>query len=155
VSQIVTKPPSEPAQRGLTLIAKTLQNVANNVTFGNKEEYMVWLNDFITANFSACQDYFDQMATVPSSGPTISTGKVDPADKEKALDYVHTQAKKLEGKMTKYSKKPFYPSYQKNLRAFEQADASYEEEKFKLEQQEGGQKKKRKDCFEFRTFTDT
>src|SRR5690242_5468834 len=44
------------------MIAKTLQNIANNITFGHKEEHAVWLNDFITANFSACQDYFDQIA---------------------------------------------------------------------------------------------
>lgn len=54
--------PSEQAQKGLTNIAKTLQNVANNVTFGNKEEHMGWLNDFVSQNFLACQDYFDDVS---------------------------------------------------------------------------------------------
>jgi hypothetical protein len=59
---IALEPPGPDSQRALTLIAKTIQNVANNVTFGNKEQYMEFLNEFVTSNFAACQDYFDEVA---------------------------------------------------------------------------------------------
>jgi hypothetical protein len=55
-------PPNEQAQRGLTLIAKVLQNIANGVTFGKKEHFLEWLNPFIAESISACQDYFDEVA---------------------------------------------------------------------------------------------
>jgi len=63
--RILKSPPASDAQRGLTNVAKTLQNVANNITFGQKEQHFEWLNDFITTNFSALQDYFDAIATPP------------------------------------------------------------------------------------------
>lgn len=37
-------------RRGLLLIAKVVQNLANNVLFGVKEPYMYALNDFLTKN---------------------------------------------------------------------------------------------------------
>jgi hypothetical protein len=37
-------------RRGLLLIAKVVQNLANNVLFGAKEPYMFPLNDFLTQN---------------------------------------------------------------------------------------------------------
>ena len=37
-------------RRGLLLIAKVIQNLANNVLFGAKEPYMFPLNDFLTQN---------------------------------------------------------------------------------------------------------
>lgn len=36
---------------------------------------------------------------IPSSAPTVSTGKVDVAEKERSLDIVHAQAKKLQPKL--------------------------------------------------------
>lgn len=39
------------AQRGLTLIAKILQNLSNSVAFGDKEAYMQPLNPLLTQNF--------------------------------------------------------------------------------------------------------
>ena len=42
--------PSKDMRRGLLLIAKVIQNLANNVLFGAKEPYMFPLNDFLTQN---------------------------------------------------------------------------------------------------------
>lgn len=47
---LVATPPSKEMRRGLLLIAKVIQNLANNVLFGAKEPYMYPLNDFLTQN---------------------------------------------------------------------------------------------------------
>ncbi len=48
VEGLVATPPSKEMRRGLLLIAKVTQNLANNVLFGAKEPYMFPLNDFLT-----------------------------------------------------------------------------------------------------------
>lgn len=45
---LVSSTPSKEMRRGLLLIAKVVQNLANNVLFGAKEPYMFPLNDFLT-----------------------------------------------------------------------------------------------------------
>jgi neurofibromin 1 len=47
---LVASIPSKEMRRGLLLIAKVVQNLANNVLFGAKEPYMFPLNDFLTSN---------------------------------------------------------------------------------------------------------
>ncbi len=50
VEGLVSTPPSKEMRRGLMLIAKVIQNLANNVLFGAKEPYMFPLIDFLTNN---------------------------------------------------------------------------------------------------------
>lgn len=50
VEGLVTQAPSKEMRRGLLLIAKVIQNLANNVLFGAKEPFMFPLNDFLTQN---------------------------------------------------------------------------------------------------------
>jgi hypothetical protein len=50
VEGLVSTPPSKEMRRGLLLIAKVIQNLANNVLFGAKEPYMFPLIDFLTDN---------------------------------------------------------------------------------------------------------
>lgn len=47
---LISTTPSKEMRRGLLLIAKIIQNLANNVLFGVKEPYMLPLNDFLTQN---------------------------------------------------------------------------------------------------------
>jgi neurofibromin 1 len=47
---LVNLVPTKEMRRGLMLIAKIIQNLANNVLFGAKESYMIPLNDFLTGN---------------------------------------------------------------------------------------------------------
>jgi neurofibromin 1 len=47
---LIASAPSKEMRRGLLLIAKVVQNLANNVLFGAKEPYMFPLNDFLTQN---------------------------------------------------------------------------------------------------------
>lgn len=48
--RLVQEPPSKEMRRGLLLIAKVIQNLANNVLFGAKEPYMAPLNGFLAEN---------------------------------------------------------------------------------------------------------
>ncbi|KKA28671.1 hypothetical protein TD95_004752 [Thielaviopsis punctulata] len=50
VEGLVSTPPTKEMRRGLLLIAKVVQNLANNVLFGAKEPFMFPLNDFLTEN---------------------------------------------------------------------------------------------------------
>ena len=47
---LISNTPSKEMRRGLLLIAKVVQNLANNVLFGAKEPYMYPLNDFLSQN---------------------------------------------------------------------------------------------------------
>ena len=50
------------SRRGLILISKVLQNLSNGVEFGQKEEYMLPLNPFITENIPMMHRFFDRLA---------------------------------------------------------------------------------------------
>lgn len=53
---------NDEAKRGLTLIAKTLQNLANGVTFGKKEMFMEPMNEFIESHTEECLQYFEAVS---------------------------------------------------------------------------------------------
>lgn len=55
------------ASRCFTLIAKTLQNLANLVEFGWKEEYMKEMNTFIVANLDNMKNFIDKISVCYSS----------------------------------------------------------------------------------------
>jgi neurofibromin 1 len=50
VEGLVSTPPSKEMRRGLLLIARVIQKLANNVLFGPTDPYMSPLNDFLTQN---------------------------------------------------------------------------------------------------------
>ena len=54
---IVDKQPSSQMKRGLMLVSKILQNIANHVEF-SKEQHMLPFNDFLTANFEIARRFF-------------------------------------------------------------------------------------------------
>lgn len=49
-------------RRGLLLIAKIIQNLANNVLFGAKEPYMFPLNDFLAHNVFDVMGFLRQIS---------------------------------------------------------------------------------------------
>jgi len=59
-------PPNEQTQRNLVLLAKVLQNLANEVQFGAKEPHMQRLNDFIVENQDDLHKFFDAISTKPN-----------------------------------------------------------------------------------------
>ncbi|KAK4702288.1 hypothetical protein P7C70_g3933, partial [Phenoliferia sp. Uapishka_3] len=60
---LVPHPPDSKAQRSLTLIAKTLQGLANFSTFGQKEPWMFPMNGFVQDHTSAFVDFIDNIST--------------------------------------------------------------------------------------------
>jgi Ras GTPase-activating protein 1 len=54
-------PPMKSA-RAFTLVAKTLQNLANLVEFGWKEEYMKDMNTFIIDNLTSMKNFLDKIS---------------------------------------------------------------------------------------------
>ena len=57
---IVEKQPPQNIKRGLMLMSKILQNIANHVEF-SKEQHMVCFNDFVRSNFEAGRRFFIQV----------------------------------------------------------------------------------------------
>uniref|UniRef100_A0A8C7U533 Ras GTPase-activating protein 1 n=1 Tax=Oncorhynchus mykiss TaxID=8022 RepID=A0A8C7U533_ONCMY len=62
---IITDPPSATAGRTLTLVAKSVQNLANLVEFGAKEPYMEGVNPFIKNNKHRMIMFLDELGNVP------------------------------------------------------------------------------------------
>jgi len=60
---LLKEPPSKEARRALTLIAKVLQNLANNVTF-KKEAYMLDLNSFVEQNQAKMLNFYKDLSTI-------------------------------------------------------------------------------------------
>ncbi|XP_010875428.3 ras GTPase-activating protein 1 isoform X2 [Esox lucius] len=62
---IIADPPSATAGRTLTLVAKSVQNLANLVEFGAKEPYMEGVNPFIKNNKHRMIMFLDELGNVP------------------------------------------------------------------------------------------
>lgn len=73
---LVSTVPSKEMRRGLTLIAKIIQNLANNVLFGAKEPYMFPLNDFLTQNIYRVTTFLREISvgltSLPSFNPCLT-----------------------------------------------------------------------------------
>eukprot|EP01133_Synstelium_polycarpum_P007214 gene7214-8378_t len=73
--------PTTESRRGLVLVSKLLQNLANEMPFGGlKEEYMSYLNRFISNNSQRIHVFFNELANEPVDGN--SPGKQSPSTKE-------------------------------------------------------------------------
>ncbi|TVY93314.1 Neurofibromin [Lachnellula willkommii] len=79
VEGLISSPPSKEMRRGLLLIAKVVQNLANNVLFGAKEPYMFPLNDFLTQNIYRVTAFLREISVPPDV--------VDPAIDSESFDF--------------------------------------------------------------------
>jgi len=68
---LYAEPPNETTQRNLVLLSKVLQNLANGIPFGDKEQYMAPMNSFITDNLPILHKFFEKASSIetPTDGP--------------------------------------------------------------------------------------
>uniref|UniRef100_A0A673CKI4 Ras GTPase-activating protein 1 n=1 Tax=Sphaeramia orbicularis TaxID=375764 RepID=A0A673CKI4_9TELE len=74
---IIADPPSTTAVRTLTLVAKSVQNLANLVEFGAKEPYMEGVNPFIKNNKHRMIMFLDELGNVPDLPETTEHFRTD------------------------------------------------------------------------------
>ncbi|KAL7276775.1 Ras GTPase activating protein ira2 [Rhizina undulata] len=68
---LVSSIPKKEMRRGLLLVAKIVQNLANNVLFGAKEPYMIPLNDFLTQNIYQVTAFLREISNPPKTPEPI------------------------------------------------------------------------------------
>lgn len=75
VEGLVSGTPTKDMRRGLLLIAKVVQNLANNVLFGAKEPYMFPLNDFLTQNIYRVTTFLREISVAPEKTDSPNTSE--------------------------------------------------------------------------------
>ena len=86
---LISSTPSKEMRRGLLLIAKIVQNLANNVLFGAKESYMFPLNDFLTQNIYRVTTFLREISVCWPFYSEVSsshTPKVPPNTTEQIIE---------------------------------------------------------------------
>jgi len=86
---LVDEPPSPEAQRQLTLVTKTLQNLANGMRFGTKEPYMDPMNVLVDEQSENVTNFFNAIMTKEETERTWDLSAA-------ALDVSTEQAVKIE-----------------------------------------------------------
>jgi NADH:ubiquinone oxidoreductase subunit F (NADH-binding) len=57
---------SAECRRGLVLVSKVIQNLANGVEFGEKEQHMTRINRFIASNMVCAEAFFEVLSKPPT-----------------------------------------------------------------------------------------
>lgn len=67
-------------RRGLLLVSKIIQNLANNVLFGQKEACMTGLNPFLKANRSYLDNFLDEISIISENFDYVEEAKIPSND---------------------------------------------------------------------------
>merc|ERR1711916_97555 len=88
---------SRDERRYLVLVAKVIQNAANGVKFGKKEDFMVQLNDLVESNIPKIDNFFTQSLFAGADpeagsypGPADAAEPVPPLVRANALATIHS-----------------------------------------------------------------
>ncbi|XP_069121630.1 ras GTPase-activating protein nGAP-like isoform X4 [Argopecten irradians] len=80
--------PPDKAARNLTLIAKTVQTLANFSKFGGKEEFMTFMNEFLERQWGSMRSFLQQISSTEGSNQFLEfDGYIDLG---KELSVLHT-----------------------------------------------------------------
>ena len=101
VSGISSSPPSGEVQRALTLVAKTVQNLANNIKFGKKEEYMIVMNDFIEEQLPKVQEFLIELTNTKPTKPDSTRVQITKNQKSVGLEVLYRHSIRIFPKIYK------------------------------------------------------
>ncbi|XP_022919316.1 ras GTPase-activating protein 1 [Onthophagus taurus] len=85
---LVNEQPSQMATRSLVMVAKCLQNLANLVEFGGKEQYMEVVNPFILKNKERMVVFLDQLSAIGDPGELVNINRLDTAKELATLHHI-------------------------------------------------------------------
>ena len=87
---LVLEFPTGQVSRNLTLIAKTLQTLANFTKFGGKESYMEFMNEFIKREWDNMHVFLECISTNTEGSTNIHGGECANVDLGKELSLLHS-----------------------------------------------------------------
>jgi hypothetical protein len=95
---IIDHPPDKQSRRALILISKAVQNLANGVKFGKKEEFMADLNPYVLDNVEEVFLFLDELSTVHRTAKAADAGAVTDLGSDEECNEAWTRVAKAVAK---------------------------------------------------------